>query len=1014
MANPEHPSPYMIWNKLLHGEIKQILTAGMNPLFIKSQMQPGKDGGCIVMLLLLGKLPSWYNIPCQSYSSIPVLICKRRKEKIRSARHHFPIQNEHSMCGNNELLVFGKCIQYYWGWQRQNRSQTKAYIDSLTTRYLVRLFSYITWHTLRSYQLFLMSYLSNDNMTDLCIITTLPHRLPYDFVRGVIVTKSACKLHVNGRTVSFGSNHDNHKAYCQHNQVRCTDGTCVSQDNLCFGNNICLPHRCLCHTNGKEVTDRQFCSTSCRPGRCFCPPQHFQCTCGGCIQMNLMCDGVIHCPDASDEICKVKVKPTFQRTNGMIRILLDDKSFCLGQLCLSGKCIYLQQVNDLFPDCPGHKAEDEPSFLRLRYYNEYLECTDSSHIPCVAGLSVCYPIDKICLFDRDQNGNTRWCRDGSHLGDCAAINCTNSFKCPASYCIPFHRVCDGGPDCIHAEDEASCDEHLCKGLLRCTESKKCVHPVHICDGINQCPNADDEQLCDVMSCPPGCDCLSHSIICTLSLPDAFPLLEFSLVKHLSVIDSMLHLPNFSNICDLRGLIFMNLSANHLKNICGSLQFDQFCQFYKTLVIFDLSHNDILHVRSLCFSHLHSLKVIYLSYNPLHILNSNAFSHPTLTYISLRGIQRRTLAGESLRRIPNLYTIDITEIHIESIDDSFQSIAMHIPNAMFNDMRLCCIFAHHKYCSNKASMDHSCPTLLPHAIIGYMICPVGVLLVMINLAAFSLNYRYMPRAKYHGIVSLLMFTDAILASYLAALGMADILYRPDFVFTVNRWGQGIFCAVMIHMTTMATLLSLLLTGLLLYYVKQAATQITWRSNSTSHNIVLSKYTFLMLSKLLTVSLAVTEVATNNSVDRFLCNRMGDSRMRSTAGLTSIVTFSVLMIILTIAITTFTAQLLYHVRKTSKEVECISGIRNASSQSRAPLTRFMLATVITKWATLCPYPILQLARLILGNISDEVFLYVMLSFIVLECFSNPMMFVLRPLLLQDKWYRTWNFSVPYKNV
>ena len=249
-----------------------------------------------------------------------------------------------------------------------------------------------------------MGYLSNYTMADLCIQTTPPRGLPYDFARSVIVTESACKIHANGRTVFFGSNHDNHKAYCQHNQVRCTDGTCVSQDNLCLGNNNCLPHRCLYHTNGKEVTDRQFCRTSCRPGRCFCPLQHFQCTCGGCIQMNLMCDGVIHCPDMSDEICKIKT--SLQRHNDVIPILQYDKLFCFDHLCPSGECIDLQQVDDLLPDCHGYKADDEPVFLRLRFRGDYLECADPSHVPCVPGSSVCFPIDAFCLFDRGRTSET--------------------------------------------------------------------------------------------------------------------------------------------------------------------------------------------------------------------------------------------------------------------------------------------------------------------------------------------------------------------------------------------------------------------------------------------------------------------------------------------------------------------------------------------------------------------------------------------------------------------------------
>ena len=83
-----------------------------------------------------------------------------------------------------------------------------------------------------------------------------------------------------------------------------------------------------------------------------------------------MCDGVIHCPDASDEICKIKT--SLQRNSDVIPILQDDKLFCLGHLCPSGECIYPQQVNDLLPYCPGYKADDVSACLRLRFHGDYL------------------------------------------------------------------------------------------------------------------------------------------------------------------------------------------------------------------------------------------------------------------------------------------------------------------------------------------------------------------------------------------------------------------------------------------------------------------------------------------------------------------------------------------------------------------------------------------------------------------------------------------------------------------
>ena len=156
--------------------------------------------------------------------------------------------------------------------------------------------------------------------------------------------------------------------------------------------------------------------------------------------------------------------------------LFDRSHYCLGYQCLSGECILLTYVNDLLPDCSGGQAEDEKLFLCMFYHGEHFGCLDRSQHPFVAGLPVCFPLGKLCVFDLDEEEKILWCRNGAHISDCVYINCTNSYKCPQSYCILLHRVCNGKSDCIHGEDEQMCDHYICKGLLRCKGSRICVHP----------------------------------------------------------------------------------------------------------------------------------------------------------------------------------------------------------------------------------------------------------------------------------------------------------------------------------------------------------------------------------------------------------------------------------------------------------------------------------------------------------------------------------------------------------
>ena len=157
------------------------------------------------------------------------------------------------------------------------------------------------------------------------------------------------------------------------------------------------------------------CFPSCMPGNCLCPYTHFQCGSGCCILMAFICDVQLNCPDVSDEICEVKTEARIT-INAQIESVVGGRYFCLGYRCSTGECIASKYVNDLLPDYAGGQATNEDLYLRMRYDGEYFECQDPTHFPCVGGLPVCFPLNKLCLFETDEEGYPMWCRDGSHLG----------------------------------------------------------------------------------------------------------------------------------------------------------------------------------------------------------------------------------------------------------------------------------------------------------------------------------------------------------------------------------------------------------------------------------------------------------------------------------------------------------------------------------------------------------------------------------------------------------------------
>ena len=578
----EYEPGFTLWNRLTKGDIKDVWLKNRLVKVIDGILQPGIEGDCLIMILHFGSVPSWYRWACHDdyFNSTPI-ICKRRIRRGRLTPYHNTSNHNHTLCHINELFVLGQCFAITWGLSVLRTPGNLATLAS--EQYLIRIISLISWQTVSSYTLFITnnhSGILTNSIHASCIETALTPGLAYDITRQVILKQVPCEILNSANVLSIGEGRKTTHTSCQSNQIRCDDGSCISHDSLCNVNNHC-------HIRGLIMNNTSLCFPFCMPGNCLCPSNYFHCMSGGCILMAFICDGQMHCPDASDEICEVETKER-KITNDEIEALVGDRYFCFGYLCSSGECIHSNNVNNLLPDCGGDFASDEDLFLNMRYYWERFECKESTHFPFVAGLPVCFPLNKFCLFEPVEDGYPKWCRDGSHLGQCAEINCTNRYKCPDSYCIPFHHICDGYSNCIHGEDEERSSEYVCKGLLRCTGSKVCVHPQQICDKVDDCSNGEDEILCDMKPCPDGCKCLSYSMKCYYKVPNVFPVPPSEFMKHLAVIHSYLPFPNFNNICNQNDLLFLNLSGNQIVHVCDSIKDN--CRAVSKIYILDLSHN----------------------------------------------------------------------------------------------------------------------------------------------------------------------------------------------------------------------------------------------------------------------------------------------------------------------------------------------------------------------------------------------------------------------------------------
>ena len=88
------------------------------------------------------------------------------------------------------------------------------------------------------------------------------------------------------------------------------------------------------------------------------------------------------------------------------------------------------------------------------------------------------------------------------------------------------------------------------------------------------------------------------------------------------------------------------------------------------------------------------------------------------------------------------------------------------------------------------------------------------------------------------------------------------------------------------------------------------------------------------------------------------------------------------------------------ETTKEIERVSGMQYAFSQTRGGICRYMIFVLVLKTIILLPYPVFQFIWIFVDIVPELAKLCIMLSFIILECFSNAAIFVRRPLSAQRK--------------
>ena len=735
-----------------------------------SDFQPGTDGNCIAIVYTRETNPQWVMVTCYRRVAFH-WICKNQ---LRAHNLLQPPVYPSLRCRKGFLLIHDICYEHKQVPSLSNDSVAcvgdKPYLSYLNQNFAER---------------------------GINMISTIGCTVKKEY--GTRVQGRMALQHRNVNHVSTNVKVlQLHKTYtnlpiCGPTTQKCEDGSCRAQSIVCILDFDCAPNVCACMVNNQLSYDREYCRHHCPPGRCTCAPLMFQCSIGGCIPYLHICDNEYDCADSSDEFCVLHAFKNYHLRNTPLNVrFLSTKSFqlCFDFICSNGQCIDIHLVNDLIPDC--FDASDEYHSLTMKYGGSYFRCSNVQEIPCMPGHSKCFGIHNLCVYDLDHFGQISYCRDGAHLINCLLMNCTNSFKCPGSYCIPLRKVCDGVHDCRDGDDEINCHNNSCPGYLKCSGVEFCIHLEEVCDDYSHCPYGEDEAFCDILGCPVGCTCLWYGLLCRDTRLIYIPEIPFQDVIYLSVGLNYEFELTFTNLSSLSRLIILDLSSSMISNICPALQ-DNY-RFYESLHALYLQMNDIKYLSSFCFDKLSSLHVINLQGNHLITIATDAFKGISLDVLILKDTLLSPLSGHWIDGFYSLKTLNKRGVKLNYWSQTVINGLAKLERVNTDDARLCCILHNIKGCYNAAEKHMKCIRLLSKSAVGPLLIFVAFanfifIMITIKLVKSLFSTTRPLQCFLHKII---LMNKSIYVCYILAIATIDVYFGKHYILWYSSFVSKVVC------------------------------------------------------------------------------------------------------------------------------------------------------------------------------------------------------------------------------
>ena len=519
------------------------------------------------------------------------------------------------------------------------------------------------------------------------------------------------------------------------------------------------------------------------------------------ITKHLRCDKKSDCYDKSDESdCNIRDWMMFTCTDH-------------GNIHLSLLCDGVAQYGDLTDEvaCPNNYI---PSTRQL-IIHQYEHCGHNSKLSyCMSGQH-CFKSNRLCVYERTLTGQPYHCNNTDHLRGCLDHVCPTFYKCPSSYCIPYHLVCDGVIDCPNGDDEDGCPIRSCAGLFKCRLDDVCVHPLHICDGIPDCPSSlDDEAECDAEPCPSECQCTTRVIFCNRTITGQ----NFDFGR------KVLILRNFASqtmpiATAMRNAIYLDLSSNSIAST--DMLLSKF-RAGNAVVHLNLYNNSLTHLYRSMFQNLYNVKNLTLGNNSISRIYSFAFKNlDRLSMLDLSTQNIQIIEKYSFYGLSSLLYLDISNNKISTFEvglsesllatliwlnienNKIEEVMYRMPNAkhsftlMTNSHGMCCLSIQHFRTSCHLLFDEMlsnfCRRKLPT---WTTIASYGLISSVVILVNFVVIYFHSRTHQHtHNIlIRVLSLVDISVLSYYIIITLAYANYGNNFIFHYNSWIKSYQCAI----------------------------------------------------------------------------------------------------------------------------------------------------------------------------------------------------------------------------